>query len=112
MISTTGPGAGSSATLPEMRGGDGVIVVRLCRLDQVERLEGEGVWVVPNGEERLDVLVVGGGGGATEDHGGDPGETAYVPLDVRPGDHFRFKVGKGGLPGQDGGDSYFEEISW
>lgn len=111
MQSSTG-GAGTSANL-SLRGGPGLIAVRLCDLGQVEHLQGEGEWTTPEGERRLDVLVIAGGGGGSPDPGGpggEPGETTFATLDVRPGDRFRYKVGKGGFPGQDGGDSYFEAI--
>ena len=104
-------GVVGSSGLASASGADGLIVIVLGRDGQL-RLEGSGVWTVPDGVGEIVVLAVGGGGGASGGFGGDAGKVAGpMRIVVKPGDRFRYSVGEGGGPGERGGDTLFEAIA-
>lgn len=103
----SGPGGASSGASIAMRGADGTIHVIENGTSVVKLSPYVGEYQVPEGVSAIVVIVVGGGGGAgLTEHGGD-GKVLQRCLSVKPGDRFRYEIGKGGGAGQDGGDSFF-----
>jgi hypothetical protein len=94
---------------------------------------GSGNWTVPDGVNRITVLVVGGGGGSglgttdqyTNGGGGGAGGLVFVDnvssigvVSVVPGNNISYSIGAGGLaatsvnfPGNNGGDTTFGNLT-
>jgi hypothetical protein len=117
MTDDTKDGGAGGDGYSHMRGGDGVILIELDGGTKVVLTTGSGEYIVPDGVATIKVHLVAGGGGGSEGENGQPGAYGQSDYDVRPGERFRYEVGKGGAPGlngadgQRGGDTFFERVA-
>lgn len=91
---------------PTVRNGSGARVIKAFTTI------GEALWDTPEGVTNVDILIVAGGGGASisssnrEGPAGGAGGLIFIP-NLPVSGRYNLKVGKGGVPGETGENSFF-----
>ena len=77
------------------------------------QFDADGTWLCPQDVRRIRIRAWGGGGGGVIYLAGGGGGGAYgeMILEVIPGRNYEVKIGAGGVPGINGGDTKFDGIA-